>query len=104
MLRSAVRPPVPGLRLVFNSAPLPPTLIIVGENDILRDEGEAYARKLIQAGVEVTAVRLLATVHDFAMLNGLAETPASRLAIQLASQKLAAALGLENARGSSTSR
>lgn len=71
---------------------LPPALVIVDENDILRDEGEAYARKLVQAGVDVTAVRLLATFHDFAMLNGLAATPASRVAIQLASMKLAAAL------------
>jgi acetyl esterase len=82
---------------------LPPTLIIVDENDILRDEGEEYARKLMQAGVEVSAVRVLATFHDFAMLNGLADTPAARLAIQLASQKLAAALRPEGARGVSTS-
>jgi acetyl esterase len=83
---------------------LPPALIIVDENDILRDEGEAYARKLMQAGVEVTAVRALATLHDFAMLNGLADTPASRLAVQLASQKLAAALSPELARGVNTGR
>jgi acetyl esterase len=78
---------------------LPPALIIVDENDILRDEGEEYARKLMQAGVEVSVVRVLATFHDFAMLNGLADTPAARLAIQLASQKLAAALRPEIARG-----
>jgi acetyl esterase len=71
---------------------LPPTLIIVDEFDVLRDEGEQYARKLIEAGVEVTAVRVLATHHDFAMLNALAATPATRAAIQLASEKLAAAL------------
>ena len=41
---------------------LPPALIIVNENDILRDEGEAYARKLIQSGIEVTAIRLLASL------------------------------------------
>jgi len=71
---------------------LPPALIIVDENDVLRDEGEAYARKLIQAGVDVTVVRFLATFHDFAMLNGLAETPATRAAIKLASERLASAL------------
>ena len=65
---------------------LPPALIITDENDILRDEGEAYARKLMQAGVEVTAVRCLGTFHDFVMLNGLADTPASKGAIQLASR------------------
>jgi acetyl esterase/lipase len=71
---------------------LPPALVIVDENDILLDEGEAYARKLMQAGVEVTAVRMLATLHDFAMLNALAGTPATRSAVQLASQKLTEAL------------
>jgi acetyl esterase len=71
---------------------LPPALIIVDENDVLRDEGEAYAKKLIAAGVEVTAVRMLATHHDFALLNALADTPACKAAVQLASEKLARAL------------
>ena len=71
---------------------LPPALIITDENDVLRDEGEAYARELIQAGVDVTAVRMLATHHDFAMLNALAGTPAAKAAIQLASEKLSNAL------------
>jgi acetyl esterase len=71
---------------------LPPALVIVDENDVLRDEGEAYARKLMQAGVDVTAVRFLATHHDFVMLNALANTPASKAAIQLASEKLIAGL------------
>jgi acetyl esterase len=73
-------------------AGLPPALIIPVENDVLRDEGEAYARKLIAAGVEVTALRALATVHDFVMLNPLAATPATRAAIRLAAQKLSEAL------------
>jgi len=71
---------------------LPPALVIVDENDILRDEGEAYARKLMQAGVDVTAVRFVATHHDFVMLNALAETPATKAAIQLASERLIASL------------
>ena len=71
---------------------LPPALVIVDENDVLRDEGEAYAKRLIEAGVDVTAVRVLATHHDFAMLNALAGTPACKAAIQLTSEKLAAAL------------
>jgi len=58
----------------------------------------------MQAGVEITAVRVLATFHDFAMLNGLADTPATKLAVQLASQKLAAALSPKIARGADTSR
>ena len=72
---------------------LPPALVIVDENDVLRDEGEEYARKLVQAGVETTAVRVLATCHDFAMLNALASTAAAKVAIDLASQKLAQTLG-----------
>src|SRR5215475_15971198 len=71
---------------------LPPALVITDENDILRDEGEQYARKLIQGGVDVTAIRYLATIHDFVMLNGLADTPAAQSAIQLAAEKLAVAL------------
>jgi acetyl esterase len=71
---------------------LPPALVIVDENDVLRDEGEAYARKLMEAGVEVTAMRFLATHHDFVMLNALAGTPASKAAIELASAKLIACL------------
>jgi acetyl esterase len=72
---------------------LPPALVIVDEYDILRDEGEEYARKLIQAGVEATAVRVLATHHDFVMLNALAGTSAAKAAIELASQKLGQILG-----------
>lgn len=51
---------------------LPPALIQVAENDILRDEGEAYGRKLDEAGVPVTTIRYNGVVHDFGLLNGLA--------------------------------
>jgi acetyl esterase/lipase len=51
------------------------------ENDVLRDEGEAYARKLTAAGVTVTSTRYNGTFHDFVMLNVLADTPAARAAI-----------------------
>jgi acetyl esterase len=54
---------------------LPPTLIIVAENDILRDEGEAYGRKLSEAGVSATTVRYNGVIHDFGLLNGLATIP-----------------------------
>jgi acetyl esterase len=67
---------------------LPPALVIVDENDVLRDEGEAYARRLMEAGVDVAAVRFLATHHDFVMLNALADTPPAKAAIRLASDKL----------------
>lgn len=62
-------------------AGLPPTLLIVDENDVLRDEGEAYGRKLAEAGVRLTSVRYNGTVHDFVMLNALADTPAVRGAV-----------------------
>ena len=67
---------------------LPPALIIVGENDVLRDEGEAYAHKLMQAGVPTTATRYLGTIHDFVMLNPITDTPAPRGAIDQASNTL----------------
>lgn len=63
---------------------LPPALFITDENDVLRDEGEAYARKLMEAGVDVTAVRYFGTMHDFLLLNALADTPAARNALSLA--------------------
>lgn len=55
-------------------------MIITAENDVLRDEGEAYARKLIEAGVHVACVRYNNTHHDFMMLNALAETTPTRAA------------------------
>jgi acetyl esterase/lipase len=67
---------------------LPPTLVITGEFDVLRDEGETYAHKLIKAGVRVTAVRYLGTIHDFVMLNPITETPATRAAINQANGTL----------------
>lgn len=63
---------------------LPKALIITAENDVLRDEGEAYAEKLTAAGVETTTTRYNETIHDFVMLNALAETPATRAAIDQA--------------------
>ncbi|HEY1432932.1 MAG TPA: alpha/beta hydrolase [Stellaceae bacterium] len=74
-------------------AGLPEALIIVDENDVLRDEGEAYARKLSDAGVRVTSVRYNGTIHDFVMLNALADTPATRGAIAQSVGALKTALG-----------
>jgi acetyl esterase len=72
---------------------LPEALVIVDENDVLRDEGEAYARKLSDAGVRVTSIRYNGTIHDFVMLNALADTPATRGAIAQAVGALRGALG-----------
>ncbi len=62
---------------------LPDAMILNGEADVLRDEGEAYARKLRKAGVEVTAMRVQAIIHDFVMLNALDQTNGCRGAMDV---------------------
>ena len=71
---------------------LPPALIIVGEADPLRDEGEAYAAKLRSAGVPVTAVRYQGIIHDFVMLNAMRDTHAAKAATAQGGEFLRAAL------------
>ena len=60
---------------------LPPALVQTAENDVLRDEGEAYARKLDEAGVKVTLTRYAGLIHDYGLLNPLAEVPAVKTAL-----------------------
>jgi acetyl esterase/lipase len=74
---------------------LPPALVIVDENDVLRDEGEAYARKLVQAGVATTSIRYNASLHDFMMLNPVRGTQASSAAVEQAVQVLRKVLGTD---------
>ncbi|MFD8079617.1 alpha/beta hydrolase [Streptomyces sp. NBC_00510] len=71
---------------------LPTTLVITDEADVLRDEGEAYAAKLREAGVDVTAVRVLGMVHDFLMLDSLRDSKATVVARTLAVEALQRAL------------
>lgn len=67
---------------------LPDTMVINGEADVLRDEGEAYARRLRAAGVEVVAMRFQAIIHDFVMLNALDTTAACRGAMDASTQRI----------------
>jgi acetyl esterase/lipase len=67
---------------------LPPALVITAENDPLRDEGEAYARKLKDAGVSVDAVRYNGTIHDFVLLNALRDVPSTEAAIDQVNEGL----------------
>jgi acetyl esterase/lipase len=86
--------PNPGERNQITASPLrasveqlrglSPALVITAEADVLRDEGEAYANKLRLAGVRVTAARFLGTIHDFVMLNALADSASARGALALA--------------------
>ena len=74
-------------------AGLPEAFLIVDENDVLRDEGEAYARRLAEAGVRTTSVRYNGTIHDFMMLNPLRPTRAATAAVEQAVHVLRTALG-----------
>jgi acetyl esterase len=71
---------------------LPPALVLTAENDVLRDEGEAYARKLEEAGVKVSATRYNGMIHDWGLLNALAAVPNTRASLLQAATELKKAL------------
>ena len=72
-------------------AGLPPTFVLTAEFDVLRDEGEAMADKLREAGVDVTLRRYDGTIHGF--WRWMAGTPKTRRAIAEAGAALRRALG-----------
>jgi acetyl esterase len=67
-------------------------LIVTADLDVVRDEGEPFARRLVEAGVRVTAVRFLGTIHDFLILNAMADTSAARGALAPTTARLRDAL------------
>jgi acetyl esterase/lipase len=91
---STYLPPEQDFRVISTVSPLratldelrglPPALVIVDENDILRDQGEAYASKLRDADVPTACVRFNGTMHDFMMLAALRDTETTRAAMNLA--------------------
>ncbi|MEX3943294.1 alpha/beta hydrolase [Paraburkholderia sp. BR10937] len=67
---------------------LPPAIVVTAENDPLREEGEAYARKLMNSGVNVVSVRYNGTIHDFVALNALRNIPSTEAALQQISEAI----------------
>jgi acetyl esterase/lipase len=67
---------------------LPPALVLTAGNDVLRDEGEEYARKLDVAGVDVTAVRYEGMIHDWGLLNPISQVPAVQASLRQVANEL----------------
>ena len=74
-------------------AGLPPALVITDQNDVLRDEGELYGRRLQDAGVPTVSTRYEGTIHDFGLLNALAELPTTKAAIRQVASGIRVHLG-----------
>jgi acetyl esterase/lipase len=75
---------------------LPPALVIVDENDVIRDQGEAYATKLREADVPTASVRFNGTMHDFMMLAVLRDSETTHAAMSLAASTFRRAFGTDH--------
>lgn len=71
---------------------LPPVFVVTAESDILRDEGEAYARRLAEAGSRVRAIRYTGMVHAFVAMAGFVDL--GRTALEDCAAELRAAFSL----------
>lgn len=71
---------------------LPKAMVITDGNDVLRDEGLEYARKLDAAGVSVVNVEYNGMIHDWGLLNPLSEVPATKASLFQVGQELKKAL------------
>jgi acetyl esterase/lipase len=72
---------------------LPPALVITDENDVLRDEGEAYAHRLQDAGVPTVSTRYDGTIHDFGLLNAIADLPTTKAAVRQVADGIRSQIG-----------
>ena len=82
----------PALMTLERAAKQPPTLIIIADVDILKDEGRKFGRLLQQAGVEAVVVDVDGVLHDFVVLEGIRSSPAAKMSVELAAMKIKRAL------------
>ena len=83
------------LQAVFLTG-LPPAVILTAEHDVLRDEGELYAMRLVQAGVPVAHRRFAGQIHGF--LGRVGVLPASAAGLRYIGTELDRALANAPAR------